>query len=116
MLLSIDAVNSFEDAIMFWNIEYGKPDFYSMPEDITEVMNLLLQYKDELKSLETEIIRRDGDLPHNKLNRAIVLHFIVKAAEQYLADLNTIVYDNVYEEELEKLDAIETVQHPWEKD
>lgn len=114
-LINIDSVNSSEEGYEFWTIEYGKPDILSKPEDITAVMDTLLYYEDELRSLETEISRRNGDLPQYKLNRAIVLHFIVEAAEKYLEILNSVVYDTMYEKEIEKLDSIEkTLQHPWE--
>lgn len=111
----IDSVNSFEDAVNFWNTEYGKPDFYSKPEDITEVTDMLLQYEDELHSLETEIIRRDGDLPHYKINRAIVLHFVVEAAEQYITKLHDMIYCDVYEGETDKLTLIENSKGYWEE-
>ena len=109
----IDSVNSFNDAIIFWNTEYGRPDIYSRQEHITTIMDTLLKYEEELDTLERYVKNVEYEnINHYKLNRCITLHFIVTAAEQYITKLNNVVNDNMYEDELEKLNKKSPIN--WE--
>ena len=109
----INLINSSLSAKTLWTEEFGEPEFFTAT-DIPDVVEELYTLESELKSLETEISRRD-DMSHYKLNRAISLHFVIKSGNEYLDTINELVFEGVYEAELEQVDAIAgATRRPWE--
>jgi hypothetical protein len=106
-------IGSYSGAKKLWNEEFGEPQFFT-EADVPDVEDFLRNLECELITLEAEIARRDN-MSHYKLNRAIALHFVVKSGNEYIDEINALVYEGVYEAELEHLDSIDGMKkHPWE--
>lgn len=110
----IDLINSSLSAKTLWTEEFGEPEFFTVT-DIPDVVEELYTLESELKSLETEISRREGEMSHYKLNRAISLHFVIKSGNEYLDKINELVFEGVYEAELEQSNVLTgATRRPWE--
>ena len=109
----INSINSYLSAKTLWTEEFGEPEFFAQA-DIPDVVEELYTLESELKSLEVEISRRDN-ISHYKLNRTISLHFVIKSGNEYLDTINELVYEGVYEAELEQSDVLTgATRRPWE--
>lgn len=104
-MTEINEINSNTEAIDYWFNNYGEPDYFSNRQDVTDVETQFHEFHTEFESLQREISRYDVN--HHKMNKVISLYFLIRAGEAYLQKLNDVVYNNVYEEELEKLDLIQ---------
>jgi hypothetical protein len=106
-------IGSYSDAKTLWRNEFGDPESFT-EADVPDVEEFLRNLESELITLEAQIKSRDN-ISHYKLNRTIALHFVVKSGNEYIDEINALVYEGVYEAELEHLDLIDgTKQHPWE--
>jgi hypothetical protein len=106
-------IGSYSEAKKLWNEEFGEAAFFTQA-DVPDVEDLLRNLESELITLEAEVASRDN-ISHYKLNRTIALHFVVKSGNEYIDEINALVYEGVYEAELEHLDLMDgTKQHPWE--
>jgi len=83
-------VNSKSDAMSFWVNEYGEPETYTSYEELLEAEMKLEDFRSERDNLTREIESRNvNSMNEYKVNRAIELHFLVTAGDEYLESCAT---------------------------
>ena len=107
-------INSYFDAEKFLMNMFGEPDYFSRPEDVTEVEEYLDMYRNEYDELQRYIKNVSFEnLNQYKINRNIALHFLLNAGDEYLRILHDCVYSKEYEEQLEALDEVVEGKGYW---
>ena len=109
-----DKINSYKDAKRFLMNNFGEPDYFSRPEDITDVEEYLNEFRNEYDELQRYIKNTDSErLNQYKLNRNISLHFLLTAGDDYLQKLHDVVYNKDYEEQLNAVDELVEEESYW---
>ena len=83
-------INSKEDALHYWNDEYGLPESFSSFDELNDVEDEIKALKKEKESVDYAIKHRDLKYMNEfTINRAIELHFLIEVGDKYLEDCHS---------------------------
>ena len=109
-------INSYKDAENFLMEFFGEPDYFSTPENISEIEEYLNMFRDEFDELKEYINRVNlKNIAQYKINRTISLHFLLTAGEDYIGLLHDFVYTKLYEEQLNTLND-DIINDKWQNE
>lgn len=101
------------ESISYWPNEFGEPYTFSQYDELMGIEMQIENFEAELTSIEKEIHARPAESMNQfKINRAIELHFLLKAGRKYLTDCALIVNDR----EEQMVEEYESQSSTWSND